>query len=538
MQGRLPYVGFFSHHNPFAYFFAVPISLFAGQSFVKFRLGLGVVYALLMIGFYVWTKKRFGVEVGKIILGWLIFLAVGATYWWGQMLLADVLGSYLISVPVILLFWLIFNKEKIRQNDLLLISVSSALALLTTFTLLYLVALIYLVTLIWSFKNSSEKLVSSKNLKVVGTLAAPYLVFGFYLLVTGSIQEYFYQSVVFNSKYYAFLPGGVSVRNPLRVVIVLFYQFFINFKTMLVMTKDLNFGSPFAQTLVLSNAIMMVYSILQRRFFLAAFIWFALTFSIVRSNPYTTVETDYQGMAYHLISIFNGLTVLVFLWKSLKEKVLDAKALVYAVSFLFLGAYFVFFSLHLSEKYLEKAYQKYMGVQSLIYDRPSVAPLLNKLLTKNDYYFLGPFDYENQLYVNEKPASKYIDVIPAMDNSLKIQAALLSDLQKNKPKIIVFDTEMRVLGNKPGGFLKPFLDKDYFNLEELGAPCIGVKATTKWFGTYDFERHFFFEKEDRPQVLKELEEQKLIAPVDPNNLPAFCHDRYRNSESSASAKPE
>ncbi len=529
LHGRLPYTGFFIHHNPFAYFFAAPISLFAGQSFVKFRLILGLVYALGMVWFYVWGKKRLGIFMGKIILVWLIFLAIGATYWWGQMLLADTLVSYLISVPVILLFWLIWQKEKIKRSDLLIISIFSSLALLTTFTLLYLVLFIYLITLIWIFKNSEERLLSRTNLKVLGILGMPYLVFLFYLLVTGSLQEFFYQSVVFNAKYYAALPGGVSVKNPLRVVTVLFYQFFVNFKTMLVMTKDLNFGSPFAQTLVLSNAVMVLYALINRQFFLSVFVWFVLTFSIVRSNPYTTAETDYQGMTYHVISIFNGLMALVLLWQGLKEKVFDAKYLIYGISLLFLGVYFLFFSLHLSEKYLEKAYQKYMGVQSLIYDRPSVAGTLNKLLSKDDYYFLGPFDFENHLYTNAKLASKYIVTIPAMNNSDKIKNELMSDLQQNKPKIVVFDTEMRVFGDKPGSFVKDFLSQNYFNLEHLGVPCTKFKATNKWFGTYDFERHFFFPNSEQDQVIKQLFETKLVEPVDPGNVPAFCHERFKNS---------
>lgn len=528
IQGRLPYIGFFTHHNPFAYFFSAPIFLITGQSFVKFRLLLGAVYAVSMVVFYLSIKKRFGVVESLITLVWLIFVAVGATYWWGYMLLADTLSSYLVAVPVILLFWLIYHKENLKRSDLWVISILTALALLTTFTLLYLALFIYLSTLVLIFKNTPSKVFSRETIKVLGILAIPYVVFAIYLIVTGSIKEYFYQSVLFNVQYYAVLPGGASLRNPLRVVIVLFYQFFTNFKTMLVMTKDLNFGSPFAQTLALSSAVLVLYSIIERRFFLAAFIWLTLTFSIVRSNPYTTAETDYQGMAYHLISISNGIIALTLLWKALKNRTFDAKYLLYGGGFLFLAAYFFFFSLHLSEKYLEKAYQKYMGTQSLIYNRPSVANTLNQLLNNNDYYFLGPFDFENHLYINAKLASKYIVVIPAMYNSEKIQQEMLADLSAHQPKVIVYNTEMRIFGDKPGRFLKPFLEERYFTLEHLGAPCINYKASTKWFGDYDFERHFFFIKTSQDQLIAKLLADKLIAPVDPAAIPDFCRDRYRN----------
>lgn len=536
LQGRLPYIGFFVHHNPFAYFFSAPILLVAGQSFVKFRLILGVVYSLGAVAFYIWGSKRFGIKVGKIILVWLVFLAIGATYWWGQMLLADSLASYLVSVPVILLFGIIFKNETIGKKDLWVISIFSSLALLTTFTLLYLVLSIYLFTLLWIIKNSTKKILSKENFKVIGVLSVPYLFFVLYLLITGSLKEYFYQSVIFNANYYAFLPGGVSVKNPMRVIVVLFYQFFINFKTMLVMTKDLNFGSPFAQTLVLSNAVMVLYSVVNRKFFLGAFVWCTLTLSIVRSNPYTTAETDYQGMTYHLISIFFGLVVLRYLWQELQERLAPVKQALYLASFMFLGTYFVFFSLYLVDKYLDKAYQKYMGTQALIYDRPSVASTLNGLLDKNDRYFLGPFDFENHLYMDAKLASRYIVVIPAMNKSDQIKNELISDLQKNKPKIVVFDTEMRVFGDKPGEFVRDFLSQNYFNLEHLGAPCVEFKATNKWFGSYDFERHFFFRNEDQAEIVKRLFNQKLIEPVDPNNVPAVCHERFKEADLKKSEK--
>lgn len=527
LEGRLPYIGFFTHHNPFAYFFAVPISAIAGQSFIKFRLLLGLVYTLMSIGFFLWIKQRFGFGIAGIIMVWLVFIAIGATYWWGHMLLADSLSSYFAAASIISLFWLFWRREKLRNWDLLIVSLLTALMVLTTMTLVYLAAAIYLLIIAYFLKNKPGKSWFKQILKIIGIFSIPYLVFAVYLLITGSLQEFIYQSIVFNAQYYAFLPGGVSVKNPLRVVIVLFYQFFTNFKTMLVMTKDLNFGSPFAQTLVLSNAVLLIYSIIEKRFFIAIFIWVTLMFSIVRSNPYTTAETDYQGMAYHLISIFNGLVVLSFIWKTLKTKIFDAKYLLSAGGFLFLSAYFLFFGLHLTEKYLEKAYLKYMGQQSLIYDRPSVAPLLNQLLSKDDYYFLGPFDFENHLYTNIRPASKYIVTISAMDSSEKIQNEVLTDLQKNKPAIIIYDTEMRVFGSKPGGFLKIYMKDNYFNLEHLGAPCINFKAATKWFGSYDFERHFFFRNEDQETMLKKLWEQKLILPVD-SKLPAFCQERLKD----------
>ena len=229
-HGRLPYVGFFAHHNPFTYFFASPIALIAGQSFVKFRLLLGGVYLIMAVCLYRWIKIRFGVEEGKLILVWIFFAVLGATYWWGHMLLADSLAAYLLMVPVFLLFWIIWKREALTSRDLWVVSIFSFLTILTTFTLMYAVLIIYLLTIYWFIKTKTDSLKFRVLRRFILIMVAPYIVFVFYLLVTGSISDYFYQSIWFNSKYYANIPGSAGVKNPLRVAIILFNNFFINFK--------------------------------------------------------------------------------------------------------------------------------------------------------------------------------------------------------------------------------------------------------------------------------------------------------------------
>jgi hypothetical protein len=280
------------------------------------------------------------------------------------------------------------------------------------------------------------------------------------------------------------------------------------------MSKDLNFGFPFVQTMALANAVFLMYLVLSKRIGLAVFVWLFLTFITARGDPYTTKETDYQAIMYHLTSFAHAALVLGLLWNDLKKKLPDNRRVVYSAMLLFLGIYSLALLLYFTDKWWDKTYQKYMGKQSLIYDRPPIATVVTKLLSKNDYYFIGPFDFEDQLYMQNKPASKYIVVLPGMGQSDQIKAEILGDLQKNRPPVVVFATEYQVYGSKPGQFVVDYLNQEYFNLESAGVPCNGYRAKDKWFDYYDFERHFFFDKNSKDTVWQKLLDLGLIEKID------------------------
>lgn len=508
-HGRLPYTGFFTHHGPFAYFLASFIALFSGASFVKFRLLYALLISITSVSFLFYIKKRFDGGLFKTSLYLLMFITVGATYFWGHMLLADSLVGFLLLPVYFILFCSILKRDPFQKVDLIFISILSALALLTSLTFLYAVFIIYIFTTYWYFISPKNSRAYSP-LKFFLLLASPYLAFLLYLVITSSLKDYYYQSIFFNKEYYATMPDGSPVRNPLRHAISIFYQFFNHYRAQLGLTKDLNLGSPFNNTLALSNFFILIYLLINRRFSLSILVFGLLVYLNARSDPYSSNETDYQALPYDYFSFFNGLILLHLLWEELKKRLEDGRKIIYGFAFLILSINFIFTFLFLFDKGFDKAYKKYMGTQSLIYNRPAVSSTLNSLLGTDDYYYIGPFAFEDHLYMKSRLASRYFITIPAMDRSEKIKSELLADLNKNRPKVVVFNTEYAIFGSMPGLYLVDFLKQNYFNLEQLKNEGVKFDLKLKHLGDYDFERHFFFDKRLKEELIRELVEKNLI----------------------------
>ena len=513
LKGRLPYSGFFTHHNPFAYFFAVPIALLSGASFVKFRIILGVVYLASFIAFFIYIKKRFsGLERATLTFFYAL-IVLGSTYMWGHMLLADSLSALLLAPVYITILFSSINKREMQTGDIWLISILSAFALLTSSSLIFAVCIIYLFTLILVF--TKQKKTFRKLIKLIFIFSSPYLIFLFYLLVTGSLEDFYLQSIRYNTDIYISLPGGVHSSNPIRIAIIYFNEFMKNFRAIATLIKDFNFYSPFAHALVLSNLVIIAYLVFSRQFLLAGFVFLMLVYSSLRGNPYETKETDYQSIQYHYLSLFNGVFVLGHLWDEIVNKRIDrARKLFYSFFIILLGVYMFFLSWEFFGKWWEKSYLKYMGEQPLIYDRPPVAEVLNNVISENEYYFIGPFDFEDQVYLNSKPASKYIVVLIGMDRSDRIQKELIADLKRNKPKIIVFHQGFFFFsGEIPAGtFINELLETDYVTFKQMGLEEKGYSFNVGKLDIYDLRYNFFILKEKQEEILNLFIEKGYITP--------------------------
>jgi hypothetical protein len=510
-QGRFPYSGFFTHHNPFAYLLSALIYIFSGESFVRFRLVWGAIQLLAGALYYRAYIKRFSGEHKPLLIVAFIFLAFLATYNWGHMLLADSLAGYLILGAYAWLVGLFIYDQQPRTKDVILISILTSLAVFTTMSQIYAAGVMYLFFTGWYFFKAKKLNI----LKFGLILLVPYILFGLYLGATRGITGFYEQSIRYNTDYYIQLPDGVSFKNPLRIGIVFAYKFWNSYRVALGMAKDFNLGDPFVPAMALANFVIILYWLSIRRYYLALFSAVMLVFVSTRADPYATHETDYQSLLYHLLSIYHGLLALFSLKSELRQNLDYLKRSIYTFCMFLLGIYFIFLFFMLFGKWFEKSYKKYMGQEALIYDRPTAARQINKLLVDGEKYYIGPFDFENQFYLRHAPVSKYIVTLPGMSMSEKIQSETVSDFIANRPPVVLFNTEMHIYGQKPGVFLLNYLDENYINLAQLEETCASFKINTKWWGEYDVERHLFIENTRVNEILQRLLDQGVINKTDP-----------------------
>ncbi len=467
LHGKLIYTGWFTHHGPFPYYLAALLEIFSGDSFVRFRLMYAVAMLAYFIGISYLLKGRVSELSQKLFLVFTAVFGIAATYYWAHMLLADNVAA-LTFVPVfIVIIDKLFTKKPFTLNDILFLSILMACGFYASLAYIYVLAFFAVVILgnyYWTEKKKLHGVLAW--LKPLVMFAIPHLVFGLYLVLTGSVSAYYHDAWVFNEKYYIFnypRPEGAGI-NPVRYSIMIVHNFMISFQTVLIGVKYFDFGSPMNITLALGDAAVFIYLLMKRKFFLAGFVLLTLALTTPRSDLSKSQETDYQAAMYILFSYWNILWVLRQSAQSLKEEASAALKVVSGFLLLLVGVYSIFAGLYLFNGFFTKAYLKYMGTSPLIYDRPSAAPVINTVIGPNDYMWIGPFAFEDLFYAHGKFPSMYQILIPGMAHDPQIRARVLADFEKNPPKVMIFDRHFVVLGNdvgQYGSFLIDFFDKNY-----------------------------------------------------------------------------
>lgn len=507
LKGMLPYRDFFSHHGPLAYFFAAIIDLFAQQSFVRFRvLMVGFFVGMFFLTYYI-LKRRTEKDDYQVVYIYIPLIALASTYFWGHMFLADPLSGYLLIPAYGLLFLRMFRGQLLQRADLVIISVFSALTCLMSTTYLYASLVLSAFTFLYHFsvvKVRFNKQLLRKLLSFGLIFAAPYLVFALYLLITGSISDYLFQAITYNKNYYIYnypRPEGSTAFNPARYAIIILNNFLNNYQVLLSTITKTDFMNPYNLTLALTNMVLWLYLLWKRKFLLFGLSFFAIVYATVRSNPLNSQVTDYQSAVYFMLTFFNASFLFYILQK---EKEWFAR-----LAFIILLIYWIFNTLFFSMDLWRMSYNRFMGQMPLIYDRPQAAPIINAVVPKNNYCWIGPFQFEEIYYLNCKAPSKYQWILPQFIKSDRLMTGVISDYSKNKADIIVYQRGYSAFGASSdyNNFFIDFLEANYTRLKNIDPNLHFKGSPTKDF---DLDEDFNFEKSKATQLVEELKAKGFL----------------------------
>lgn len=515
LHGRLPYIGFFSHHGPVAYFLASTVELFSGQSFVRFR----IVYTLFLLVWLLWSyrflAKRFGDQV-RFLLFLIPLLGLSLTYFWGQMFLADNLAAFLLLPSYVLLIVSIWKKRPLDLSDITLVSMTSFLTLFSSLTYIYLVGILYTATLACYFVQTAKKILSRSLLKALMILILPLFVFVLYLVFTGSLRDYYEQNIVFNTKYYIYnypRPENSGHINPIRFLVIIANNFFYSFFGLLQQVKDLNFGFPFNPTLAFGNTIFIIMLSLRRRYALSLFVLLTLIYASARTDPLRSEERDYQSAVYFMLSAINTTLALQTMRSFLEEKQEFWKKIITGFLFVVLAVYTFFTVLFVFARFESKTYGKYMGLAPLIYDRPLIAPYINKVVGENEFMMILPFAFEDLFYVKGKLPSKYQILLPEFRKIPEVKQKVIDDVRQNKPKVIFFDHSVIIRGqilDIYASYFVEFLQNDYVALADYLDGDTKYTIIDPGANQIDLGARLYMEKTQAPSIIQTYLKEGII----------------------------
>ncbi len=511
-EGKLPYRDWFQHHQPGAYVMAAGVLSFAGRSFVKFRIGWEVVLWMLLVGSCLLLKQRLPKRDLSFYVILLFVIGLSGTYFWGNMLLADTLAGYFILPSFALLFLKDYYNERFETADLIIAGGFAFLSWFTSMTYIFIVMALSLYAVYLFVTTHTNKTVLWRILTGVVLLSVPYILFGLYLLFTGSIADYYWANVVYNTNYYIYnyphAPGAAI--NPIRYAAVIADTFINNYLPALWGVVGFPISNPVQVTLAFSSAVAIILVILRGRWTFLFPLVITLVFSNARSNPQSIRETDYQAFVYIITSMFNGLFALWALRELLdEEKTAFSQKAALSALYALLLLYWIATPLYLAMKMEQKFFPKYMGTAPLIYNRPQVATYVNTIVSPDDYVFIGPFEFEELFYLNTKrQPSKYHWFLNHAATS-KIKDELIADLSKNRPRIIVFNRGFAPWGGDASTYnwwMSEFLDANYFRLFKLNDTLTDRQYRWKLERTenFDIDGTFNFDKRYQEEILKKL----------------------------------
>lgn len=516
-HGKLPYTGFFTHHNPGAYFLASTITLFTQRSFVNFR----IVFAILLFAYFIFSYyllKRRLKKSPNFYLFFGILVGIGATYWWGQMLLSETIVGFLLSTGIVLVVDKVMSGIKFDVTDLWVISLLTFLSIFTSLTYVYFVPIFDLIVLFYYFRDNF-RFNTKKIIKALMIFLGPYIVFFGYLLLTGSLSEFYFASIKYNVNYYIYnFPqvAGQFSHNPIRYGISIALHTLDNFWALLTQITSFNLAYPFNISIAVGLVAVIIYFMIRKKYSLVILTLSMLFWTNARSEPLNMKETDFHATVFIMMTL-SLITYFFFSVKDYFEKSMSFfNKLILSGVFLLTLFYWFFNSLFLFNRFADKVYGKYMGRDPRIYDMPQAAPILNKILTTDDYYWIGPFELQEVLFVNAKQASKYFWFLPANSRDEKIKKEITSDLTKNRPKVIVFKKWWANFGVRPEDFnttIVDFLDRNYFQISDLRKEGMNIKVKAGRERDFDFESEFFFDKNRKAEIISNLIDKGLIEQI-------------------------
>jgi hypothetical protein len=342
------------------------------------------------------------------------------------------------------------------------------------------------------------------------------MIFFGYFLVNGALKDYYFANFTYNQEYYIYnypKKPGVPI-NPVRYAVIIAHDFTNNYISAVAGVAGLSLFDPLTITMSFSGMVMILAAIFNRKYLLAFLILYSLIFANSRSNPNSLKETDYQASMYIVMSLFNGLFALSVLSRYLNdEKNLNSRKAMSAVLYVVLGLYIVSTNIFFFQRMFNKYYPKYMGTMPLIYDNPEISQYINKIVSKDDYVYIGPFSFKELFYLKTREIPSRYHWFLDHAVKCKIRDELSADILKNRPKVIVFQRNFAPWGGDASTFnyfFTDILDKNYFRLFELKLPDHDYRYNIENSRNYDIDGSFYYDKSRQEEILGDLLKAGII----------------------------
>ncbi len=505
LSGKLPYRDFFDHHLPGAWYISAFLQLFSFGSYIWHRIWWAVLsyIALFLVSKHI---KKTNKEAHPFYLCYFLLYPFITVYYWTHLFLADSLAFLFFSV----LFWVLivetFNK-KTEEKTLYILTLVNFLFVFSSLTFIFIAGFFYLWIL---YLQQRAKINIKKALSLIGLSLAPYVLYGLFLLVTGTLKDFYISNFVYNTKLYIDIPNYTKGRffNPLKFGLTIIYNFYQSYLPLLVRIKEFNLYFPVDLMLALGSFMLLLFLGIENKL-IAVFFFLILSFSAPRSNLMKIGETDYQSGMF--IALGTISTLIVF-WRSryivLKEEYLIFGKKIFLV---FLVFFTLFASLFLFKNTYDKFYLRYTQKMPGIYDIADSGFFIDEMVERGEYFWIGPYEPNEAYFVKYgKLPGKYPTLLPQFREDEYFKNDFLAQFEKNPPQIIIYKHEASIFMTPSmefGAFFIDWMSKRYTSIENMPDDFTIEKSPS----TFNLKTDLYIRNDKKTDMLQKMQKNGYIS---------------------------
>jgi len=507
-SGMLPYVHFFDHHVPFAWYLASFFLIFSFKSFILFRLYFAIFTFLILFIIANWIKKK-NKDLYLYFLGFFFVYPMAGLYYWFHLYLADSLAILFFSAAFWILITQTFSKTKENLKPFLASSFFVFLMCFSSLTFIYLGAALYL----WHVYLIGYKKIKQQLIFVSWSIA-PYLIYFLYLLATNSFKDFYFANFTYNTQLYISIPNYIrgSNFNPPKFAATLIFNFLQGYMPLLSKIKHLDLYLP-TGVLAGMSSFVLFFLLFAKNWILGVIYFFILSFSAPRSGLKTFDETDYQSGLFLVLGIASSFVVLYILRNLTKENNLyeDLKR----VSRFLIAVFLIFTTVFLMSNFYGKFFLRYTQQMPSIYDSSQTKDLISYLIDDNDYFWIGPYEPNEIFYSSKgKIPGKYPTLLPQFRENESLKTGFLKQFKDNTPKIIIYKNTASIFNTPSLEFGKFFIDwmsDKYTQLEDVKG--FELLKNPSFF---DLKSDLYLLNSDKQNLLQKLENGGYIKLTTPS----------------------
>ena len=500
LEGRLPYKEFFDHHMPLGWYLASFLLLFSFKSFVLFRLWWAFFTCIVLSVLALWIRKK-SKEMYPYYVGFFILYPLIAVYFWLHLYVADSLASLFFSM----VFWILLVETIKKKAHFGVLIVSSFLTFLLVFSSL---AFSYLALVLYIWHLYLVGFNPRRIVLFIILIGAPYFLYFFYLFATGTLSDFYYFNFVYNVNQYISIPHYVKGKyfNPLKFAYTLIFNFYTGYTPLLSRIREVNMYLPI-DTLAALGSLVLLILLFSRNFLVGFIFFFVLSFSAPRSNVQSINEADYQVGLFLMLGTISSFVSLYFLRviKSDEQSVGDIKKVARVLLIILLLFTFIF----LGQNTYNKFYLRYTQMMPSINDISRTADFIDRVLNKNDYYWVGPYEPHEIFFVKKaRLPGKFVHLLPQFSENKILKKAFIQQFEKHPPKLIIYRQDASIFQTPAlqfGAFFVDWMKDTYTRVEYI--PSVVIRQSPS---SFNLARDVYIKNTEIPAVLKNLKREGFI----------------------------